>query len=106
LSILALRAEIAEAESSDWAAPEQELARPPRPLTINQDRRLRALRAERLAIARRVGVAPARLITDDALIRLIESPPPDPAALVAACGDDSGLLIRHGATLLEKTHYG
>jgi len=45
-------------------------------LTINQDRRLRALRAERLAIARRVGVAPARLITDDALIRLIESPPP------------------------------
>ena len=96
----------AEADAPDCAAPEQELARPSEIIVDNQDRRLRALRAERLAIARRGGVAPARLIADEALMRLIESPPADLAELVAACGDESGLLIRHGATLLEKAHYG
>ena len=60
-----------------------------------------ALRAARLAIARKVAMAPARLIDEAALASLINAPPADLAELVARCGDDSGLLARFGAPLME-----
>jgi ATP-dependent DNA helicase RecQ len=66
---------------------------------VEQTRRLRALREARLAIARKVSVAPARLIADAALASLIDAPPTDLAELIARCGDDSGLLARFGAPL-------
>ncbi len=68
-------------------------------LDIGQARRLRALRAARIDLARKNGIAPARLIGDAALIELIQSPPADLADLVARCGDETGLLGRFGAPL-------
>jgi ATP-dependent DNA helicase RecQ len=75
---------------------------PPEPArNVQQTRRLRALREARLAIARKVAVAPARLIDEAALAGLIDAPPADVAELVARCGDESGLLARFGALLVE-----
>ncbi len=72
--------------------------RPPaRPLNVEETRRLGRLRAARLQLARTTGVAPARLISDDGLNGLVANPPADLEALVAACGDESGLLARYGA---------
>jgi ATP-dependent DNA helicase RecQ len=79
----------------------QEPAREEPARNVEQTRRLRALREARLAIARQVSVAPARLIADAALASLIDAPPADLAELIARCGDDSGLLARFGAPLLE-----
>jgi ATP-dependent DNA helicase RecQ len=97
----------AEEESPTFDALEDEaLRRASRPLSAEQDRRLRALRAARIAIARRGGVAPARVIAEEALIGLIESPPADLEELVSRCGDESGTLSRHGAIILETAHHG
>jgi ATP-dependent DNA helicase RecQ len=96
----------AEEETALAASAEEPLSQAPRPLSAEQDRRLRALRAARIAVARRGGVAPARLIADGALMGLVESPPADLAELVARCGDESGVLSRHGALILETAHYG
>ena len=71
-------------------------------LDIGQARRLRALRAARLVLARKRGVAPARLIGDAALASLIDAPPADIAELIARCGDETGLLARFGAPLLAS----
>lgn len=71
------------------------------PRNVEQSRRLRALREARLAIARKAAIAPARLIDEAALSRLIDAPPADLAELVARCGDESGLLARFGAPLVE-----
>jgi ATP-dependent DNA helicase RecQ len=86
------------------APPEPARQEPAR--NVEQTRRLRALREARLAIARQVSVAPARLIADAALASLIDAPPADLAELIARCGDDSGLLARFGAPLMEAARRG
>lgn len=68
---------------------------------VDQARRWRRLREARRRIARKTGVAPARLIGDEALARLMERPPADVAELVAICGDQTRLLARFGAALVE-----
>jgi ATP-dependent DNA helicase RecQ len=79
----------------------QEPARQEPARNVEETRRLRALRAARLAIARKLAVAPARLIGDATLASLIDAPPADLAELVARCGDESGLLARFGTPLVE-----
>jgi ATP-dependent DNA helicase RecQ len=69
---------------------------------VEQARRWRSLHEARRQIARKSGVAPARLIGDAALARLIETPPADIAELVAICGDETGLLARFGAPLIAS----
>jgi ATP-dependent DNA helicase RecQ len=69
---------------------------------VEQTRRLRALREARLAIARKTGVAPARLIDEAGLAGLIDAPPVDLAELIARCGDETGLLALFGAVLVES----
>lgn len=97
----------AEEEETAIGAPAEEgLRQASRVLCAGQDRRLRALRAARIVVARRGGVAPARLIAEEALMGLIESPPADLQELVARCGDESGVLSRHGAPILETVRYG
>ncbi|WP_298426833.1 ATP-dependent DNA helicase RecQ [Rhodoblastus sp.] len=71
-------------------------------LTVAQARRLRRLRAARLAIARKAGVAPVQVVSEDSLIRMAESPPSSLAELVETYGDASGLLSRHGLSLVEN----
>jgi ATP-dependent DNA helicase RecQ len=75
-------------------------------LTVNQSRRLSLLRAERLVLARKIGVPPARLVDDAALMRVAESPPASLAGLVELCGDRDGYLARYGASLVEKARDG
>ncbi|WP_296715355.1 ATP-dependent DNA helicase RecQ [Rhodoblastus sp.] len=96
----------AEEETTVEAPEDEALRRASRPLSAEQDRRLRALRAARIAVARRGGVAPSRVIADEALLGLIESPPADLEDLVSRCGDESGALSRHGAIILETAHHG
>lgn len=89
----------------DEGAPGGEAFAPPPPAparNVDEARRLRALREARLAIARKVGVAPARLIDDAALERLVAAPPADLAEMIVRCGDETGLLVRFGAPLLES----
>ncbi len=69
---------------------------------VEQARRWRRLHEARRQIARKSGVAPARLIGDAALARLIETPPADVAELIAICGDETGLLARFGAPLVAS----
>jgi ribonuclease D len=69
---------------------------------VEQARRWCRLHEARRQIARKSGVAPARLIGDAALARLIETPPADIAELVAICGDETGLLARFGAPLIAN----
>ncbi len=82
---------------------------PPPARDVGDARRLRALRAARLKIARKAGVAPARLIDDAALERLVDAPPANLAEMIGRCGDETGLLARFGAPLLEtaqaNTHF-
>jgi ATP-dependent DNA helicase RecQ len=73
---------------------------------VDQARRWRRLREARRQIARKTGVAPARLVGDEALARLIERPPANIAELVAICGDETGLLTRFGAPLVESAQQG
>jgi ATP-dependent DNA helicase RecQ len=68
---------------------------------VEQARVWRRLREARRRIARKTGVAPAQLVGDEALARLIARPPADLAELIAICGDETGLLIRFGAILVE-----
>ncbi len=79
---------------------------PPAPpdaaLTVTESRRLRRLREARKALARKLGVAPVRLIGEAGLLALAVEPPDSLAALLARAGDESGLLARHGAALLES----
>jgi ATP-dependent DNA helicase RecQ len=96
----------AEEETAIATPAEAAFGRARRPLSADQDRRLRALRAARIAAARRAGIAPAQLIADEALIGLSESPPADLGELVARCGDESGMLSRYGALILETARYG
>jgi ATP-dependent DNA helicase RecQ len=67
---------------------------------VEESRRWRRLHEARRQIARKSGVAPARLVGDAALARLIETPPVDLAQLIAICGDETGLLARFGAPLV------
>jgi ATP-dependent DNA helicase RecQ len=69
---------------------------------VEQARRWRRLHETRRQIARKSGVAPARLIGDAVLARLIETPPADVAELIAICGDETGLLARFGAPLVAS----
>jgi ATP-dependent DNA helicase RecQ len=71
------------------------------PLTVEQLRRLRALRAARIAAAREAGLAPGALIADKVLIRLAVAPPANVEELAAHCGDEMGLLVRFGGRILE-----
>ncbi|MCI4677627.1 RecQ family ATP-dependent DNA helicase [Rhodoblastus acidophilus] len=71
-------------------------------LTVEQSRRLERLRAARLAIARKARLAPVRIIGDEALIRMVDSPPASLPELVAAYGDASGFLARYGISLVES----
>jgi ATP-dependent DNA helicase RecQ len=84
----------------------QEPARQEPARNVEQTRRLRALREARLAIARKVAIAPARLLDEAALASLVDAPPADLAELVARCGDDSGLLARFGAPLIDAARRG
>ena len=94
-----------EPEESGGAAPF--VPSPPEPArNVEQTRRLRALREARLAIARKVAIAPARLLDEAALASLVDAPPADLAELVARCGDDSGLLARFGAPLIDAARRG
>ncbi len=89
----------------DEPAPGGEAFSPPPPAparNVDEARRLRALREARLVIARKTGVAPARLIDDAALARLMDAPPADLAEMIVRCGDETGLLVRFGAPLLES----
>jgi ATP-dependent DNA helicase RecQ len=83
-----------------------ELVRQEPARNVEQARRLRALREARLTIARKIAVAPGRLIDEAALASLIDAPPADLAELVARCGDDSGMLARFGAPLVEAARRG
>jgi ATP-dependent DNA helicase RecQ len=67
---------------------------------VEESRRWRCLHEARRQIARKSGVAPARLVGDAALARLIATPPADLAQLIAICGDETGLLARFGAPLV------
>ncbi|WP_294541116.1 RecQ family ATP-dependent DNA helicase [uncultured Rhodoblastus sp.] len=94
-----------EPEAAGLAAPF--VPSPPEPArNVEQTRRLRALREARLTIARKAGVAPARLIDEAALASLIDAPPVDLAELVSRCGDESGQLARFGAPLIEAARGG
>ncbi len=97
---------IAEADPAaldDGSAVAQFLSPPPEPArNVEHTRRLRALREARRAVARKTGFAPARLISDVALAALIDAPPADVAELIARCGDETGLLARYGAPLVER----
>jgi ATP-dependent DNA helicase RecQ len=73
----------------------------PAALTVIEVRRLRRLREARKALARRLGVAPARLIDEAALTRMAIDPPESLAVLVARAGDETGLLALHGAAILQ-----
>jgi superfamily II DNA helicase RecQ len=75
-------------------------ARKLRARDVEESRRWRRLHEARRQIARKSGVAPARLVGDAALARLIETPPADIAQLIAICGDETGLLARFGAPLI------
>ena len=70
-------------------------------LTVAESRRLRRLREARKALARKLGVAPARLIGEAGLLALAMEPPETLAILLARAGDETGLLAAHGAALLE-----
>ncbi|MBB4199142.1 ATP-dependent DNA helicase RecQ [Rhodoblastus sphagnicola] len=70
-------------------------------LTVVEARRLRGLREARNRLARSLSVAPARLIGEAGLARLAVEPPESLAVLLARAGDETGLLARHGAALLE-----
>jgi len=90
--------------AAEFVAPPPELARHEPALNVEQTRRLRSLREARRVIARKTGVAPARLIGDASLAALIDAPPTDVADLVARCGDETGLLVRFGVPLLQCMH--
>jgi len=70
-------------------------------LTVVESRRLRRLREARKGLARKLGVAPARLIGEAGLASLALEPPENLTALLARTGDETGLLARHGGALLE-----
>jgi len=70
-------------------------------LTVVEALRLRRLREARRALARKLGVAPARLIGEAALTRLAVTPPESLEDLLTRAGDETGLLARHGASLLR-----
>jgi ATP-dependent DNA helicase RecQ len=70
-------------------------------LTLTQARRLVRLRAARQTLARGLGVAPARLMSEAAMTRLAVEPPESLTALLARAGDETGLLARHGAALVQ-----
>jgi ATP-dependent DNA helicase RecQ len=76
------------------------------PRTVDQARRWRRLREARREMARKTGVAPARIIGDEALARLIDRPPRDVVELLAICGDETGLLARHGGMLVDGARLG
>ncbi|PPQ38356.1 ATP-dependent DNA helicase RecQ [Rhodoblastus acidophilus] len=75
-------------------------------LTVVEALRLRRLREARRALARKLGVAPARLIGETALTRLAATPPESLEDLLTRAGDETGLLARHGATLLRAAREG
>ena len=104
LERLARRPFAADSTPGEQVLHAAEFCAPPRgpARDVEQSRRLRRLRAARLTIARKAGIAPARLIGDAALARLIDSPPKDVMALVALCGDETGLLQRFGGPLVES----
>ena len=75
---------------------------PASPLTVAQARRLARLRAARHVIARKAGLAPARIIDDESLRRIADAPPSSVEDLVEICGDPSGCLARYGISLVEN----
>jgi ATP-dependent DNA helicase RecQ len=85
-----------EGAEEDWTAPTENQA-----LNPIGSRRLRRLREARRGLARRLGVAPGRLLGETALARLAAEPPGSLAELLENAGDETGLLAQHGAALLE-----
>jgi ATP-dependent DNA helicase RecQ len=75
-------------------------------LSVEQMRRLERLRRARLAIARRTGLAPGRVVGDAALFAMAASPPGSLAELIETHGDPSGLLARHGQSLIDGSTAG
>ncbi|WP_298355077.1 RecQ family ATP-dependent DNA helicase [Rhodoblastus sp.] len=75
-------------------------------LSVVEARRLELLRATRLALARKAGLAPGRIIGAEALVAIAVSPPRSLAELVETHGDPSGLLARHGQSLIDATIAG
>jgi transcriptional regulator with XRE-family HTH domain len=69
-------------------------------LTVAQARRLRHLRGIRQDLARRLGVAPVRLIDEAALTALAIAPVENLAGVLARAEDETGLLAAHGGDLL------
>ncbi len=93
-----------EADAPAWDGEETDPTPAPA-RNVEQSRRLRRLRAARLAIARKAGIAPARLIGEAELALLVDRPPADVAELVALCGDETGLLARLGGPLVESARH-
>ncbi len=85
------------ASADDWTPA-------PKSLSVEQARRLERLRAARLAIARKTGLAPGRILGEEALFAMAVSPPTSLAELVETHGDPSGLLARHGQSLIAASN--
>lgn len=82
--------------------PADEWTRTRKCLDVERSRRLERLRAARLSIARAAGIAPARILGEEALFGMADSPPRTLAELIKSYGDPSGLLARHGASLIDS----
>ncbi len=91
------------AEGAAPATPMAEWPSARKNLSVAQARRLERLRAARLGLARQTGLAPARILGEDALVALAASPPANLAELIETHGDPSGALALHGGAFFAKS---
>ena len=91
------------AAGAEPAAPMAEWPSARKNLSVEQARRLERLRAARLGLARKAGLAPARILGEEALVALAASPPANLAELIETHGDPSGALALHGGAFFAKS---
>ena len=94
------------AEFAERATPPADWSPVRKNLSVEEARRLERLRAARLAIARKTGFAPGRILGEEALFAMAVSPPGSLAELIGTQGDPSGLLARHGQALIDRSMAG
>ena len=90
----------------ETATPADNWAPAAKNLSVEEARRLGRLRAARLALARKAGLAPGRIIGEEGLVAMAVSPSRSLAELVETHGDPSGLLARHGQSLIDAAIAG
>ena len=103
LTLASRRPRAAGGEARSPAAPAAEWPSARKNLSVEQARRLERLRAARLGLARKTGLAPARILGEDALVALAASPPANLAELIETHGDPSGALALHGGAFFAKS---